>query len=96
MGGSDTALRIVARLLPREFRERVFEPAVTDLKLDEADPDRRSRGAFGRIVLIAECVRLGGPQLFWHRRRPTRLMIGLVGVFVIAMVVVQRLNYGTR
>lgn len=96
MGRSDATLRIVARLLPGEFRERVFEPALTDLQLDEADPARRSNHALGRIALVAECMRLGVPQFFWYRRRPTRLTIGLVGMFVVTMIVVQRLNYGRR
>jgi hypothetical protein len=96
MGYSDTTFRVVARLLPREFRERVFEPALVDLQLEETDPARGSSRALARVVLVAECLRLGVPQYFWCRRRPTRLTMGLVAVFVAAMIVVQRLDYGRR
>jgi hypothetical protein len=96
MGCSDTTFHVVARLLPREFRERVFEPALVDLQLEEADPARRSSRTLARVVLVAECLRLGVPQYFWYRRRPTRLTMGLVAVFVAAMIVVQRLDYGKR
>jgi hypothetical protein len=96
MGYSDTTFRVVARLLPREFRERVFEPALVDLQLEEADPARRSNRALARVVLVGECLRLGVPQYFWYRHRPTRLTMGLVAVFVVAMIVVQRLDYARR
>jgi hypothetical protein len=96
MGRSDTTFRMFAQLLPAEFRERVFEPALVDLQLDEAEPLRRSHRALARVVLVAECLRLGVPQFFWYRRRPTRLTMGIVGVLVVAMIVVQRLDYGRR
>lgn len=96
MGRSDTTFRVVARLLPSKFRERVFEPALIDLQLEETDPVRGSHRTFARMALIAECLRLGVPQFFWYRRRPTRLTMGLVGLFVVATIVVQRLTYGRR
>jgi hypothetical protein len=92
--GRETALRVVAHLLPTEFRERVFEPALVDLQLDEQEPSRGSRRALARAMFAAECLRVGVPQFFWYRRRPTRLTLGLVGAIVVAMIIVQRLRYG--
>jgi hypothetical protein len=96
MGRSDRALRVVGRLLPSEFRQRVFEPALADLRLDEAGPGARSNHVLARIALVAESLRLGVPQFFWYRRRPTWLGMSLVGVAVIALIAAQRLNYGRR
>ena len=89
---TDTLLRLGARLLPREFRERVLEPALADLERDE-------RGAGGRrytrLVLLAECLRIGLPEFVWRRGRLTRLGATLILLFGVAAVAVQRTRYGS-
>jgi hypothetical protein len=69
-------LALFARLLPREFRERVFEPALGDLRLEQ-------RGRLAMALFVLECLRIGLPQQIWHRGRPTRLG---VAVFVVSFV----------
>jgi hypothetical protein len=87
MANSDPALRAFAHLLPREFRERVFEPALADLHLDEASGERRP---WGRAILVAECLRLGLPRYFWARGRPTRLTIAVVSTLVVFALLLRR------
>ena len=94
MAPEDAVLRAFARLLPAEFRDRVFEPALADLRLNEretiASPGARLTA---RLVIIAECARLGMPQLLWRRGRPTRLGGALLAAVVISALLVQRHNY---
>ena len=71
MADSDRVLRMMSRLLPRELRERVFEPALADLLASEAGASRTPRWRLARLVLVLECFRLSIPQLLWRRRRPT-------------------------
>jgi hypothetical protein len=93
MHDGDRALRWFARALPREFRDRVFEPALADLRLDEAGGERRR---WARVTLALECMRLGLPQYLWRRRRPTRAAIALgVGAIVVTLVAV-RLRYAAQ
>lgn len=94
MARKDAALRIFARLLPADFRERVFEPALTDLWLEEGGMDARATRRWGaRLVIIAESLRLGLPQFVWRHGRPTRLGGGLVAVMLVVALLIQRHNY---
>jgi hypothetical protein len=87
-------LRALSRLLPEEFRERVFEPALADLEHDERSSRvRRSTQWLAMTVLIAECLRLGVPQLVWRRGRPTRLGIGMLAVILLLALLIQRSRY---
>jgi hypothetical protein len=95
MAVSGVILRALARVLPSEFRERVFEPALADLRLEEA----RSAAPllwrwFSRAIFVGECLRLGVPQLVWRRGRPTRIAGALLAAIVLASLVIQRINYG--
>lgn len=79
-------LRLVARCLPREFRERVFEPAIGDYRLELAS--RRpgaSRRLAGELWFVAECLRIGVPQFVWMRGRPTRA--GRIAALAVIVVV---------
>jgi hypothetical protein len=94
MARKDAVLQGFARLLPCEFRERVFEPALTDLWLDEDDTNARgSRRWIARLVIVAECLRLGIPQLVWRRGHPTRLGGALLATMLVVALLVQRHNY---
>jgi hypothetical protein len=82
----DRALRWLSRLLPSEFRVRVFEPAVADLHLDESEQGLRR---WARLALAIECLRIGLPQHLWRRRRPTRFAVAVgVAAIVVALVFV--------
>jgi hypothetical protein len=94
MARSDWVLHSFARLLPKEFRERVFEPAWADIRLEErqaAAPRRTMWGA--RLVLVAECMRLAVPQLVWRRGRPTRLAAAMFVLIAVVSLLVLRRNY---
>jgi hypothetical protein len=83
----DRALRRLSRFLPSEFRERVFEPALSDLHLEEAEQGSR-RSA--RVILAIECLRIGLPQHLWRRRRATRFGVAVgVATIVVALVLVR-------
>jgi hypothetical protein len=86
----DGSLRLIARMLPREFRERVFEPALADLHLDEAGLVARR---WARVLLALECLRIGLPQHFWRRHRPTRAAVILVATAFVVAVAAARLRY---
>jgi hypothetical protein len=92
MRTDDRVLRRFAHVLPREFRERVFEPALADIRLDELT----RRRPFARLILAAECLRLGLPQYVWARRRPTKLGITLAVAIAVAMLVGARLRYAAQ
>jgi hypothetical protein len=89
MRNSDRLLRGLARVLPREFRERVFEPALADIQLDEVTTPR----PFARTILLVECFRLGMRQHLWHRGRPTGIAVALVVMLVVGALVASRLRY---
>jgi hypothetical protein len=94
MAGPDLILRVVARLLPREFRERVLEPTIDDLRRTEAErPSSQSRRWLARLAIAAESLRLGLPQLVWRRRRLTKLGVTLVAAVVVVVAVFQTLQY---
>lgn len=90
MGPDERWLRAVTYLLPREFGDRVLQPAWDDLRFNElSDPGSTSRtGRLGRrLHLLLECLRLGLPQYLWCHGKPTRLarVVG-TGVLVVAIV----------
>jgi hypothetical protein len=95
MAPEGAVLRAFVRLLPADFRERVFEPALADLRLDEGEMDAGpARRVVARLVILAECFRLGLPQLVWRRGRPTRLGGALLAAVLVIALLVQRHNYG--
>jgi hypothetical protein len=94
MAGSGVILRALARVLPGEFRQRVFEPALADLLFEEArSTTGRSRRWLAGVALVGECLRLGIPQLVWRRGRPTRFGTALVAAMLVTALVIQRINY---
>lgn len=69
------------RLLPRGWRERVFDPALADLLLDGA---HRRPGFLGRVLwLWCESWRVGSLAQLIERRRLTRTGWALVGVLAV-------------
>jgi len=70
-------LRLVARALPGEVREREFEPALADLLLDH---EERRAGqaqsppglALAGLFLVLETFRIGLPAHLWRAWSPTR------------------------
>jgi hypothetical protein len=94
MKRSDLALRAFARVLPREFRERVFDPALSALRRDEMErPATENEHTLRRMLFTLECVRLLAPFLLWRRGRPTRLASTLILILGAAAVVVQHVRY---
>lgn len=87
-------LRAFGRLLPKEFRERVWTPAWEELRGGEL-----SRGArwpaklAGRAILFAEGIRLGMPQYVWRRGRLTGAGKAILVVLLLAALVIQRSRY---
>lgn len=79
-------LGLMSRLLPSDFRERVFTPAFADYLLD-ADDGRPPRSldperALAALVLWIETLRLVLPRYFWSNGRFTRLGV----VVVVALI----------
>jgi hypothetical protein len=94
MARPELILRIVARLVPAEFRERVLEPTVDDLRREEAEkPTTTSRQWLARVNIAAECLRLGVPQFIWRRRRLTKLGVTVVATALLIVLVLQSLRY---
>jgi hypothetical protein len=93
MRDRDRVLRWFAGVLPREFKERVFEPALADLQLDEAAGTRRR---WARTRLALECARIGLPHYLWRRSRPTRAAVALGVAAIVVALVAARLRYGEQ
>jgi len=91
--GADRLLRRFARVLPREFRERVFEPALADLRIGES---AAPNNGFARVLLLLECLRIGLPQHVWRRGRPTRLGLTLACALLVVSYVAVRLHYAAE
>jgi hypothetical protein len=85
----DRILRLVARVLPREFRERVVEPALADLRIAGTG----AQNCLGTALFLGECLRIGLPQHFWRRGRPTRFGVTVVCALVLIVFVTMRLRY---
>jgi hypothetical protein len=89
-------IRAFARMLPRHFRERVFEPALADLRLEEHARGDARGGLTPRLLLILQCLRVALPLLVWRHNRPTRILTTLLLIAGVTAVVVQRAEYGKR
>jgi hypothetical protein len=94
MAVDEKLVRMLARLLPRDFRERVFEPAVADLRLDLLRSSPSGKRC-AQLLFVFECLRLGGPQHVWRRGRPTRLGTAVVVALLVSALVIQRTHYRT-
>lgn len=92
MAADEKLIRALARLLPRDFRDRVFEPALADLRLDALRGTRWSTTS-ARWRFAFECLRLGGPQHVWRRGRPTRLGTAILVALLLSACVIERINY---
>jgi hypothetical protein len=89
----DRTLWWLRAVLPRGFRERVVEPALSDLRLAELEGGRRWTA---RVALVAECIRIGLPQYLWQRRRPTKFAVVLGAAAVVVALGAARLRYAER
>ena len=99
-------LGLVVRILPREFRERVVEPAYNDLLAEEVAVSRGGKNvpvpyrAWSRIGLVLSCFGVGLPRFFWNAGRPTILtnLIVLTLVFfgVLVFVVGPQVVYSSQ
>ena len=88
--------RALGRLLPREVRERIYEPALADLTRRWLT-DVRSRGAipFGARALATwiACLPIVIPRTFVRERRLTRLgTIVVWGSAIVVLVVFLLVN----
>ncbi len=100
---SGPLLPLLVRIFPREFRERVVEPAYNDLLAEElaVEHDRKHLPTpyrtWSRVGLVLSCFRVGLPRFFWNAGRPTvltnliTLALVFLGVFVV--VVAQTASY---
>jgi hypothetical protein len=82
-------------VLPRQLRERVFEPAYHDLL---AESGRERPGLGWRVVWLAmDCVRLGLVDTVVRERRPTpvgwALILGAVVTTALATFSALTANY---
>ena len=91
---STTMLLWLGRILPREFVDRVAEPALTDEVHHWS-----ARGhvpLLGRTRFLCSCLLVGAPHLFWAHRRPTSVTLFLAGsamAVLIAFVLFARSLY---
>lgn len=96
--------RRIGRILPRDVRERIFEPAFYDVaRAWLGDRDARGPVPFGVRVLwtMLGCVPIALPRLVVHRGRLTKLgrFAGLAAVgasILVTLLIVLRpyLGYG--
>jgi hypothetical protein len=93
MADSDRLVRVLSQILPRELRERVFEPALADLLSSEAGVPRTARRWVARLTLVLECFRLSIPRLIWQRRRPTPLAVGVLVMLMLLRLLLARQHY---
>lgn len=91
---ADTMLLWLGRILPREFVDRVAEPALSD-ELHHWSASGRVP-LLGRTRFLCSCFLVGAPQLLWARRRPTGVALFLAGsalAVLIALVLLARSLY---
>ncbi len=91
---ADTMLVWLGRILPREFVDRVAEPALSDEVHHWSASGRVP--LLGRARFLCSCLLVGAPQLFWVRRRPTGVALFLAGsalALLIAFVLLARSLY---
>lgn len=85
----------LGRLLPRDVRERIFEPAFADLLRAHLQSSERAALPFGvrAIAHYVRCLPIALPGLFYARGRVTRLgRVCLAGLSAVALVVVLVAN----
>ena len=91
-------VKSLARLLPRTFRDRVFEPAWADLVLAErGDHSARGPGTVAQLTLLATCWRILLVGIVWQQitwRRPLRVARNAVLLLVVTAYVILRARYG--
>ena len=90
--------RWLGRLLPREVRERVFEPAFADLTYGWLTAAGR-RVPFGvrAIAMFVGCVRIAIPRVIVRDGRLTRfgkVVVWAGAAIVLVMLVVANLSEG--
>jgi hypothetical protein len=94
MARSEPLILGLAHVLPREFRERVFEPACTDLMLEHHASGYTNASAIrAQLVIALECLRIGLPQFLWHHGRPTRAARYGLALAVALILVAMRIAY---
>lgn len=90
-------LKNLARLLPRTFRERVFEPAWADLVLTgRGDYSAHGPSALAQLTLLATCLWVLVLQILWQQvtwRRPVRIARTVVLLLVVTGYVILRARY---
>ena len=75
------------RFLPRQIRERVYEPACRDAYIEAAGEGRGESRPWTLIGMALDSLRVGFPFLFIHRRRLTRMgRLTLAAVFVVLVL----------
>ncbi len=85
---------LFVRVLPREFRERVVEPAYNDLLVEELAVSRNGKNEtapypiWSRVGFVLSCFRVGLPRFFWHAGRPTVLMSLIALTMLVAGLLV--------
>lgn len=92
-----TVLEGFARLLPRTFRERVFDPALADLVLTHRAEQARRPGALAQLALVACCTWVLVSQIAWRQitpRRPVRLVRTVALAVLLASYLIFRTRYG--
>ena len=92
--------RILGRLLPADVRERIFEPAFSDLLYDSltATPEQAPRAPFAlrAVGTYMGCMPVALPRLFVRRGRLTRLgrvALAVTGVLLLVAILLARM-YG--
>lgn len=79
--------RALGRLLPRDVRERIFDPAFSDLVytwLNSADGPRRVAFGVKAMSTYVACFPIAIPRLFVRRGRLTRF--GRLSVWAFAVI----------
>lgn len=91
--------RVLGRLLPADVRERVFDPAFSDLMYGwlTTTPDGERGVPFGvRVVgIYVGCIPISVPRLFYRQGRITRLgriTVWAASILVAAAVLVMRMS----
>ena len=87
---------LLVRILPREFRERVVEPAYNDLLAEELAVARNGKNlpapyrTWSRVGFVLSSFGVGMPRFFWRAGKPTVLtnLIALTLIFMGVLVLV--------
>ena len=83
-GGSHTVLVWLGRLLPRDFVQRVVEPAWEDERTVWLGAGREP--FLARTRFFVSCLWVGIPGVFWRAGRPTRTTMLMAGSAVVVIV----------